>query len=61
MADRHNTEYVLTVSAPLVRPGFTITSGPVSERYVVETANRLMKLVREINGREKTSTVEERS
>ncbi len=53
MTDRQNTEYKIIVSAPLLRPGLTIESGPVSERYVVETAKRLLAFVREINGTEK--------
>lgn len=45
----HNTTYVISIGAPLLRPGMTITAGPVSERYVTETAKRLMDKVREIN------------
>jgi hypothetical protein len=46
---KHNTPYTIEVSDPLLRPGMTITAGPVSEKYVSETARRMMEMVREIN------------
>lgn len=44
-----NTEWTLTVSAPLLRPGLVIKAGPVSENYIVETAKKAMDVIRGIN------------
>jgi hypothetical protein len=51
MSDKkdHNTSYTIRVRDPLLRPGMEIEAGPVSEDYVVETAERLMRKIREIN------------
>ena len=49
MTDKRNTEFKLSVGTPLLRPGLTIEAGPVSEAYVVETVEKLMDFVREIN------------
>lgn len=46
---KRNTSWVLTVTSPLLRPGLTLTMGPVSERYVVEEVQKAMDMVREIN------------
>ncbi len=46
---KRNTEFRLTVSAPLIRTGLQIEAGPVSETYVVETAKKLLDFVHEIN------------
>lgn len=43
-----NTPHVVTVAAPLLRPGLTITA-TCSEKYVPEVVKRLMTLVRKIN------------
>jgi hypothetical protein len=43
-----NTPHVVTVAAPLLRPGLTI-SATCSERYVVRVTKRLLELAREIN------------
>lgn len=43
-----NNVYTLTVSAPLLRGGFSIST-TVSEKYVVSAAEKLMALVRELN------------
>jgi hypothetical protein len=51
MATR-NTEYTLRATSPLLRTGFEIESGPVSEKYVVEEARKLIEFCREINRRE---------
>lgn len=47
--NKHNTEYEFEVSAPLLRPGMKLKVGPVSEDYVVPTAEKIMNFVREIN------------
>lgn len=47
MATR-NTAWVITASAPLLRPGMSV-SITVSEKYVVEEALKLLSKVREIN------------
>ncbi len=47
--DKHNTSYTITVKDPLLRPGMEIEAGPVSEDYVVDTAEKLMDKIREIN------------
>lgn len=47
--DKHNTEYVIKISSPLVRSGLEIEAGPVSEDYVVPTVSKLMEKVRKIN------------
>lgn len=44
-----NTPHVITVAAPLLRPGLTI-SATCSEGYVVQVTQRLFELVKEING-----------
>ena len=48
MASRRNTAWVIVASAPLLRPGLSI-SITVSERYVLEEAAKLLEKVREIN------------
>lgn len=45
-----NTPWVITISAPLLRPGMTLTVGPVSEKYVVQETIKALEKVREING-----------
>ena len=45
---KRNTAWVITASAPLLRPGMSI-SITVSERYVVEETAKLLAKVREIN------------
>ena len=47
--DKHNTSYTIRVKDPLLRPGMEIEAGPVSEDYVVPTAEKLIKKIREIN------------
>lgn len=44
-----NTPWVITVGAPLLRPGLTLTVGPVSEKYVVQETLKVLEKVREIN------------
>ncbi len=44
-----NTPYAITITAPLLRLGMTITQGPASEKYVVQETIKLIKIVREIN------------
>ena len=46
---KRNTEWVIEVGSPLLRPGMKITIGPVSERYVAEEAQKAIVMVREIN------------
>lgn len=43
-----NTPHVVSVGAPLLRPGLTI-SATCSEKYVVTVAQRLMRLARDFN------------
>lgn len=43
-----NTPHTITVAAPLLRPGLTV-SATCSERYVVEVAKRLVATAKEIN------------
>lgn len=43
-----NTEHIVTVGAPLLRPGLTV-SAACSENYVVEVAGRLVEMARAIN------------
>jgi hypothetical protein len=43
-----NTPHVVTVGAPLLRPGLTI-SATCSEKYVSEVVRRLMAIVQEVN------------
>lgn len=45
----HNTSYTVRVKDPLIRPGMEIEAGPVSERYLVPTVQKLMDAVREVN------------
>ena len=45
---KRNTAWVITCSAPLLRPGMSI-SITVSERSVVEETAKLLAKVREIN------------
>jgi hypothetical protein len=56
MTAKRNTEFKLSVGAPLLRPGLTIEAGPVSEAYVVETVEKLMGFVREINSDKKITS-----
>lgn len=49
MAQKYlNTPHVVTVGAPLLRPGLTI-SATCSEKYVAVVAERLLEIVRSIN------------
>lgn len=48
---RRNTTYYIEIESPLLRPGMKITSGPVSEGYVVEEARKLLAKAREINSK----------
>lgn len=43
-----NTPHTITVAAPLLRPGLTI-SATCSEKYVPVVAKRLLDMAREIN------------
>lgn len=43
-----NTPHVVTIGAPLLRPGLTI-SATCSENYVARVTKRLLDLAREIN------------
>lgn len=43
-----NTPHTVTISAPLLRPGITI-SASCSERYVAEVTERLINIARTIN------------
>jgi len=45
---KRNTAWVITASAPLLRPGLSI-SITVSEKYVTEETAKLLSKVREIN------------
>ncbi len=47
-SDPLNTPHTVTIGAPLLRPGMTI-SATCSERYVPEVTKRLMAIAREIN------------
>jgi len=44
-----NTPYIIKIEAPLLRPGMSITIGPVSEKYIVEETKKAMDFVRQIN------------
>ena len=44
-----NNKYKITVTHPLIRAGLTIET-EASEKYVVPVTQKLMELVREING-----------
>ena len=48
MTTKRNTAWTITASAPLLRPGLSV-SIIVSEKYVVEETQKLLELVREIN------------
>jgi 16S rRNA G1207 methylase RsmC len=50
---KRNTAWQITASAPLLRPGLSITI-VVSEKYVVEETEKLLEKVREINNAEQT-------
>ena len=45
----HNTQYTVEAGPPLTRPGMAIKAGDISEDYLVETVERLMQRVRNIN------------
>ena len=44
-----NENYTLTISAPLLRPGLSLTVGPFSDRYAVEVMAKALDKVREFN------------
>ena len=45
-----NNKYVIKVEHPLIRPGLTITT-EASERYVQAVVEKVMEIVRAINGK----------
>lgn len=48
---KNNAKYTIKVEAPLLRPGMSITA-KVSKGYASDTAENLLSVVREINGRD---------
>ena len=44
-----NTTWLITIGTPLLRPGLTLTVGPVSEKYIVSETLKALDKVREIN------------
>lgn len=44
-----NEDYTLTLKAPLLRPGITLTVGPMSRKYATQATLAALNMVREIN------------
>lgn len=52
-----NETYEIEVASPLLRPGLLIRT-KVSKKYVVETVNGLMDMIREINSKPTVKGIE---
>lgn len=52
-----NTPHIVTVAAPLLRPGLTI-SATCSERYASRVAHKLLSIAREINEADKPTVAQ---
>lgn len=52
-----NTPHIVTIAAPLLRPGLTI-SATCSERYVSRVAHKLLSIAREINEADKPTVAQ---
>lgn len=46
---KRNTEYRFRIGAPLLRPGMTLESGPISEGYLFEEGQKLLNAARALN------------